>query len=398
MVLQQWLFGYELPDTILLLKQDGNLYFCSTKKKCEFLQPAVGKDPKFTIHLLLRNKEDNNEANYENLLKQASSSSGGEEENPAKVGVILKERTTNKTAGNGILPPFENKLDAAAESSNVELVDVTHGLALLMAVKDDAERDLMKKSSVLSNKVMKHGFVKKLEEIIEEETKITNEAFAQEIESILENPNKIKLNVPEEDVNSCYFPIIQSGGKYDLKISAQSTSDEFSHDIITVSLGARYKLYCSNIARTFLVDPPKKVSATYETLLEVQEECLKAMQPGQPLKNVYKAAVNYLQRNGHKDLIDKLPKNLGFAQGMDFRDSTLLLSPKNGVTFKKGMVFCLALGFQDLELSESDLSNSPSNSPVRIILLLLLLSIGFLRYKKYVDYSIKRQLMTNTSN
>jgi nucleosome binding factor SPN SPT16 subunit len=366
-VLQQWLFGYELPDTILLLKQDGSLYVCSTKKKCEFLQPAVGKDSQFTIHLLLRNKEDNNEANYENLLKQASSSSGGEEENPTKVGIIMKERTINKTAGspNWILPPFENKLDAAVESSNVELVDVTHGLALVMAVKDDAERDLMKKSSVLSNKVMKHGFVKKLEEIIEEETKITNEAFAQEIESILENPNRIKLNVPEEDVNSCYFPIVQSGGKYDLKISAQSTSDELSHDVITVSLGARYKLYCSNIARTFLVDPPKKVSATYETLLEIQEECLKAMQPGQPLKNVYKAAVNHLKRNGHEDLIDKLPKNLGFAQGMDFRDSTLLLSPKNGVTFKKGMVFCLSIGFQDLELTGSDLSNTPSNSPVR---------------------------------
>ena len=42
-------------------------------------------------------------------------------------------------------------------------------------------------------------------------------------------------------------------------------------DIIVVSLGARYKLDCSNIARAFLVDPPKQVAGTYKTLLEMQE-------------------------------------------------------------------------------------------------------------------------------
>jgi nucleosome binding factor SPN SPT16 subunit len=136
-------------------------------------------------------------------------------------------------------------------------------------------------------------------------------------------------------------------------------------DIIVVSLGARYKLYCSNIARTFLVDPPKRVAETYETLLEMQEACLEQMRPGNPIKSVYKAAVAYLQKNGHDHLIPKLPKNLGFSQGLDFRDSTLTLSPKNNVTFKKGMTFCLSLGFQDVELASSDLENTHQNSAVR---------------------------------
>ena len=154
------------------------------------------------------------------------------------------------------------------------------------------------------------------------------------------------------------------GGTYDIRVSAQPTSEELSPDIITVSLGARYKLYCSNIARTFLVDPPKKVSETYEILLEVQDACMEAMRPGNQLKSVFKAAVSYLQKNGHEDLILKLPKNLGFAQGLDFRDSTLTLSAKNGITFKQGMVFCLSVGFQDLELTERDLSISHDNSAV----------------------------------
>eukprot|EP00537_Pseudo-nitzschia_pungens_P012138 CAMPEP_0172394934 /NCGR_PEP_ID=MMETSP1061-20121228/17113_1 /TAXON_ID=37318 /ORGANISM="Pseudo-nitzschia pungens, Strain cf. pungens" /LENGTH=1093 /DNA_ID=CAMNT_0013126393 /DNA_START=181 /DNA_END=3462 /DNA_ORIENTATION=+ len=372
-VLQHWLLGYELPDTIMLLTDDGNLWICATKKKCEFLQSAVGKDKDFKIHLLLREKEDGNAGNYATLLKQATGENNSE--GPKKVGVLLKERSINKEAGDkSIVKPYEEKLDENTEAKKIELVDVTHGVALVMSVKDESERDLLKKSSILSNKVMKHGFVKRLEDIIEDiigedgkigDTKLSHEAFASEIEAIIENPKKIKLEVPADDVQPCYFPIIQSNGKYELKVSAQSTSDSLSPDIIVVSLGARYKLYCSNIARTFLVDPPKKVSKNYEILLEVQEACLDAMKPGNPLKAVYKAAVSYLKKNGHEKLIEKLPKNLGFAQGLDFRDSTLLLSPKNSVVFRKGMVFCLAVGFQNLVLTESHLNNTPKDSPVK---------------------------------
>lgn len=359
-VLQQWLFGYELPDTIVVITDDGHVWICATKKKCEFIRPAVDQDEDFQIHLLLRNKEDGNAGNYDTLMKQAHLR-GSENK---KVGVIMKERNNNKANG-GILGPFEKQLDTSIEEKLIELVDVAPALALVMGQKDETESDLMKKSSVLSNKVMKHGFVKRLEEIIEEESKITHETLATEIEQILEDPNKIKLNVPPSDVQSCYFPIVQSGGTYDIRISAVSTEENLSPDVITVSLGARYKLYCSNIARTFLVDPPKRVSETYEVLLEVQEACLEQMRPGNQLKSVYKAAVSYLQRNGHEDLIPKLPKNLGFSQGLDFRDSTLTLSAKNSVTFKKGMTFCLSIGFANLELTSEDLTSTPDNSAVR---------------------------------
>jgi nucleosome binding factor SPN SPT16 subunit len=359
-VLQQWLFGYELPDTIFLLKEDGKIYVCATKNKCEFLRPAVGKHDDFEMHLLLRNKEDGNAENYDLLWKQAV---GDDNKEAPKLGLLAKERTVNKENG-GILGPWEEKLDEGAQEKSIELVDINPGLSFVMGPKDEEELDLMKKSSVLSNKVMKHGCVKRLEEIIEEESKITHEQLATELEAVLEDPSKIKLNVPTQDVQSCYFPAVQSGGVYDLRVSAQSTSETLKHDIITVSLGARYKLYCSNISRTFLVDPPKKVSETYEILLEMQEACLEAMRPGNQLKSVYKAAVAYLQKNGHEALIPKLPKNFGFSQGLDFRDATLTLNAKNNLHFKQGMVFNLSVGFLGVELTEKDRENTPSNSAV----------------------------------
>jgi len=351
------------------LTNDGQVYICATKKKCDFIKPAIDQDEDFKIHLLVRNKEDNNSSNYDTLLKKVKTRGGGGSDNNDnggsnhKVGIILKERPNNKANG-GIVGGFEERLDTATEEKLFELVDVSPAIAIVMGQKDDDEQDLMKKSSVLSNKVMKHGFAKRLEEIIEEETTLTHDELAGEMDKILEDPNKINLKLPESDVSSCYYPIIQSGGKYDIRISAQSTTDKLKPDIIIASLGARYKMYCSNIARTFLVDPPKKVSETYEVLLEMQEACVKRMKPGNQLKEVYKAAVSYLQENGREDLISKLPKILGFSQGLDFRDTTLSLSSKNGVTFKKGMTFCLSVGFQDLDLASSDRESTPDKSAV----------------------------------
>jgi nucleosome binding factor SPN SPT16 subunit len=147
----------------------------------------------------------------------------------------------------------------------------------------------------------------------------------------------------------------------------QSYSPEnLSNDVIVVSIGARYKQYCSNIARTFFVDPPKKISEAYDVLLEVQDACLAVMKPGNQLKDVYKAAISFLEeKKGYEYLVSHLPKNLGFCTGLDFRESTMLLSPKSQVSFKKGMVFCLSVGFQDLQLLESDLSTLSDKSPVR---------------------------------
>ena len=376
-LLHQWLFGYELPDTILLLRKDGHVFFLATKKKCDFLQPAVKKVPEKSplaaLHLMLRNKEDNDNLNYETLMKEAFEA----RINGAKrvIGLFMKERDTNLNGG-GLLGPWEAKLSSVATEQDVTLVDVAAGVSFTMSVKDETELDLIKKSSVLANKVMKHGYVKKMEEVIDSEQTITHDALASYLEEILEDPSKISLKVPKEDVQSCYFPIVQSGGAYDLRVSAQSTNANLTNDVMIVSIGARYKQYCSNITRTFFVDPPKKVSETYDVLLEMQEACLSVMKPGNQLKDVYKAAVSYLEeKKGFEYLVQHLPKTLGFCTGLDFRENAMLLSSKSQVTFKRGMIFCLSIGFQDLDLKESDRSSLSDKSPVGFFFSWLPLSI-----------------------
>lgn len=186
-VVHQWLFRYELVDTALGLTKDGRVYLCGTKRKCEFVQPAVMNLPKSiqSITLLQRNKEDGNAANYETLWTDVVTAArvNGEKKT---VGVILKERERNLGNEKGILKPWEERLSKEQTDGSIELVDVGGGLGFAMCVKDDDELDIMKKSSVLSNKVMKHGCVKRLEKIIDSDESITHEELANYIEGILE--------------------------------------------------------------------------------------------------------------------------------------------------------------------------------------------------------------------
>ena len=341
----------------------------------------MGKAPKNgsvqTLKLLTKNKSDGNAENIEEMLKEARGE--GSNGSDVKIGVIMKEFKTNESKEGSNLGIWENKLKD--DSSKTEIVDITGGLSLVLAVKDEEELDFLKKSSVLSNKVLKHGFVARIEDIIENSTdnttKETHEKLAQEIEEIIEDPSKINLKVPKESVDSCYFPIIQSGGNYDFKVSAQSNEENVKFDIITVSLGARYHMYCSNIVRTFLINPPKAVKRTYATLQGMHEACLKAMVPGKPLKHVYAAAVKYLRGEGMEHLEKCLPKALGFGVGIDFRDTNLLLNTKNTVTFRPGMVFSLAVSFSGLKLSEGERAEVNPVCPVSLMLRIILLFSSF---------------------
>lgn len=76
------------------------------------------------------------------------------------------------------------------------------------------------------------------------------------------NRDDIYLNLKMDQLNpehidSCYTPLIMSGGKYDLKPGENNDDEPLHFGTICCAVGARYKSYCSNVARTYLVDPSR---------------------------------------------------------------------------------------------------------------------------------------------
>lgn len=131
--------------------------------------------------------------------------------------------------------------------------------------------------------------------IIDEEKKVKHSKLSEEIEQVLADPHKIQVKLTAANLDIAYAPIVQSGGQYDLKVSAASDDRRLEYDVILCSLGARYSMYCANIARTFLVDPVKQQEEEYKALLQAQDKAINALVEGAPMSAAMEAVVKALQ-------------------------------------------------------------------------------------------------------
>lgn len=110
-------------------------------------------------------------------------------------------------------------------------------------------------------------------------------------EEAITEPTKIGVKLKAANVDIAYPPIFQSGGKYDLKLSAASDDSPLHDGVILVSLGTRYSSYCASIARTYLIDPTKQQELEYAALLAAQEAAIAALKEGATATSVMEAAV-----------------------------------------------------------------------------------------------------------
>jgi len=221
------------------------------------------------------------------------------------------------------------------------------------------DQKTMQMAGKVSAAVMKNYFLEEMSIIIDEEKGMTHEQLTAKIDAVFgDNVEKFatKLRFPKVEVDAldwCYTPIIQSGGVYDLKPSAYSNDNNLHEGTILCSLGARYKSYCSNIARTYMIDPTKEQEKNYQFLLDLQHHILGYLRDGVKGKDIYGRAYQYI-KNRRPDLESHFLKNVGFGIGIEFRESTLVLNAKNERVLRSGMVVNLVLGFQNLETKETE--------------------------------------------
>uniref|UniRef100_A0A0E0KP27 FACT complex subunit n=1 Tax=Oryza punctata TaxID=4537 RepID=A0A0E0KP27_ORYPU len=339
--LDVWLLGYEFPETIIVFMHKQIHFLCSQKKANligtlkKAANDAVGAD----IVLHVKAKNDNGVGLMEDIVRAVCAQSKSDD---PIVGHIAKEAPEGK-----LLEAWADKLS----NSSVQLTDITNGFSELFAMKDASEITCVKKAAYLTSSVMKNFVVPKLEKVIDEERKVTHSSLMDETEKAILDPLKVKVKLKAENVDICYPPVFQSGGKFDLKPGASSNDDYLYYDsasVIICAIGARYGNYCSNMARTFLIDATPTQSKAYETLLKAHEAALEALKPGNRMSAVYQAAVDVIEKNA-PELLPNLTKSAGTGIGLEFRESGLNLNPKNDRIIKGGMVFNVSLGLHNLQ-------------------------------------------------
>lgn len=202
-------------------------------------------------------------------------------------------------------------------------------------------------------------FVEEMSNILDEEKKIKHSALANRVDSKLDDnkfwktvelPNKLKMpsDFDPAQLDWTVGPLIQSGGKFDLRQVAQIDDEILHPGVIIATMGMRYKTYCSLIARTYLVDPNKSQEANYKLLLQVHSLVMKEIRDGANAKEIYAKALA-LVKSKKPELEKHFLKNVGAGIGIETRDGSLVLNGKSTRILKDGMTLNVTTGFSDIE-------------------------------------------------
>ncbi|SCV04579.1 LAME_0H19548g1_1 [Lachancea meyersii CBS 8951] len=358
-IFHNWLLGYEFPATLIAVVP-GKIVVLTGAGKAKHLTGAVElfKDSSdFKLELWQRKAKDDDHNNQ--LFKD----------------VIELLKSSGKSVGTPVNDEYQGKFiaqwkpiwDDALSKGELETVDIVPGLSRVWEKKDQQEVGFIKVSSKGSDQFM-HLLSDEMVTAVDEELKITNAKLSDKIEAKIDDGKFLKKLSSEMaplcpqgekfDINLldwAYSPIIQSGKKFDLKVSARSSNDQLNgNGCILASCGIRYKNYCSNVTRTFLIDPTEEMVSNYEFLCVLQNEIINTfLKVEQTPQQVYQASVDYVK--AHKPhLVSALTKNVGSLIGLEFRDSQFVLNAKNDQRkISSGDCFNISLGFNNLKDSET---------------------------------------------
>ncbi|CAG8535911.1 12681_t:CDS:10 [Ambispora leptoticha] len=324
--LESWLLGLEIPNVLILFTTE-KIYFVTSESRANMLEDLKLGEKQIPIEILKRTKDTNHNRKLLEQICNIMLETNAEK----RIGILPKQKYTGS---------FLEEWQKVYENikSDIQEVDVSAGVASSLSIKDE------------------------------------DELLAEEIQTMIETDKTLakSINVPDLDLErleSCYTPIIQSGGKYDLKSSAQSTDEKLhtgSGSIVLCSLGARYKYYCSNIGRTILIQATKTQERNYQFLLDLQRHVLEYIKDGTKIRDVYSKAIDYI-KSKRPDLENAFVKTLGFGMGIEFREGHYLLNPKNTRELKSGMVLNLSIGFQNLKNEQATDDKRSENYSLLVI-------------------------------
>ncbi|CEH15044.1 fact complex subunit spt16 [Ceraceosorus bombacis] len=341
-----WLLGYEFPQTMVAFDQKG-IIFATSASKTKYLENLGSSSVNVTV--FKRTKDDSQNAKiWEDIMARLKG-------NGKSIGTLIKDKPQGKVA-----EEWNRVVERETAAQDVELLDVAVPLASAFVQKDEEELRTIRTAAKLSSGVMSKYFVEEMSGILDEEKRVTHSRLADKVEAQLESDNaafwkKIRGldGVDMELADWCYTPIVQSGGEYDLRTAAESTDKPLQGanggGVILASLGMKYKSYCANVGRSWLVDPHKSQLKHWTHLLELQTELVeKHLKAGATCKDVYDAAVKFISSK-NANLAGHFVKSIGFAIGIEFRDPVYNLNAKNTRQIPKDSTFNVSLGLDKLD-------------------------------------------------
>lgn len=354
--LHYWLMGYEFPATLIVFTP-GKVVIITSGPKAKHLEKVVElfKNNNNGVELEIWQRNNKDVEHSQKLFKD----------------IIELINTAGKTVGIPEKDVYEGKFmkewkpiwDAAIKEHEFKLVDISAGLSSTWEVKDDKEKAYISIASKCSDRFM-NLLSDEMVRAVDDELKITNSKLSDKIENKIDDlkflkkiTNDLSAMCPPNHkftldlLDWTYSPIIQSGNKFDLRVSAHSNNDQLhGNGCILASCGIRYNNYCSNTTRTFLIDPSEEMVNNYVFLLDLQKHIIEnELKAGRTGKEVYESVVEFIKKV-RPELAGNFTKNIGSLIGLEFRDSFFVLNSKNDKRkIQVGDCFNISFGFNALK-------------------------------------------------
>jgi len=210
-------------------------------------------------------------------------------------------------------------------SSEITFKDASDIIWTLRKVKDPSEISLIKKAAELTSRGMR-----KAAEIIEAGLSERDVAAEIEYEMRKAGSDGVAFDTIVSSGPNSAFP---HGGCGDRIIR--------KGDLVVIDIGAKYRDYCSDLTRTFIIGKPStKQRRIYETVREAQSLAVEKARAGAEAREVDRAARDHISKAGYGDYF---VHSLGHGVGLDIHEPPTL-SPKSKEILAEGNVVTIEPG------------------------------------------------------
>jgi len=149
--------------------------------------------------------------------------------------------------------------------------------------------------------------------------------------------DELEMLLRREGAGGSSFPIVVATGKRASLPHARPSEHRIrENEAVLVDWGARFNFYNSDLTRLiFMGKISKKMRRVYETVLEAQRRAIETIRPGAEIKEVDRAAREYIVSQGFGS---RFGHGLGHGIGLEVHEAPTI-GPKSKGRLRVGMVF-----------------------------------------------------------
>lgn len=186
----------------------------------------------------------------------------------------------------------------------------------------------------------------------EEEVKRIKKASRVSVEAMKNLRKNLQPSKTEWELASTADRKIRSSGCYNafetlvhsktLEPHRSPEDKEIGDSLVLVDLGAKYKGHCSDMTRTFCIDPSREQKELYNDVLDIYNRVFRKIKPGKEFSEITSYAESLAEEKGYS-LKKNFLHRIGHSLGVDIHESPGFSHDEDS-SIGKGMIFTLEPG------------------------------------------------------